>query len=98
MEEKRVVTHSLVSATLRRDTYLLPLEHADIYAGNNKSTTDMRVEVRHCLGEAKARAFYTAPKTKRGRGRGWSSDESFDQVEWGKLTATLDQKPDMYGI
>ena len=38
-----------------------------------------------------------APKTKRGTGLGWS-DERFDQVEWGKLAATLNQKPDMYGI
>ena len=94
---KAAVTRSLMSATPRKDKYLLPLEHAAVYVGDAKSTTDVSAEVRHCLGKAEARAFYTAPKTKRGRGLGWS-DERFDQVEWGKLAATLDQKPDMYGI
>ena len=68
-----------------------------MHVTNVKSSTDVSVEVRHCLEEAGARAFYTAPKTKRDGGRGWSN-KRFDQVEWGKLAATLDQKPDMYGI
>ena len=78
-----------MSTTPRREIYLLPLEHAAVYVGNAKPTTNMSMEVRHCLGEAEAREFYMAPKTNRGRGRGWSG-ERFDQVEWGKLVITLD--------
>ena len=44
---------SLMSAIPRKDTYLLHLEHAAIYVGDAKSTTDVSAEVNHCLGEAK---------------------------------------------
>ena len=47
---KSVVTRSLMSTIPCRDKYLLPLEHAAVYVGNAKSTTDVSVEVRHCLG------------------------------------------------
>ena len=94
---KAAVTRSLMDATPRTDRYLLSLEHEAVYVGDDKSKTDVSAEVRYCLGEAEARAFYTAPKTTWGRRLGWS-EERFDQVEWGKLASTLDQKPDMYGI
>ena len=67
---KAAVTRSLMDATPRRDKYLLPLEHAAVYVGDAKLTTDVSAEVRHCLEEAEAQAFYTAPKTKKGRGLG----------------------------
>ena len=67
---KAAVTHSMMDAGPRRDKYLLPLEHAAVYIGDAKPTTDVSAEVQHCLGEAEAQAFYTAPKTKKGRGLG----------------------------
>jgi hypothetical protein len=72
------------------------VEHAAVYVRNTKSTRDVSTEVRHYLREAEARAFYSAPK-KRGKGLGWTN-ERFDQVDWRKLGAALDQKPDMNGI
>jgi hypothetical protein len=45
-----------------------------VYISDKKSTTDVSTEVRHCLGEAEAHAFYTAPATKRGRGLGWTNE------------------------
>jgi hypothetical protein len=48
----------------------LTLEHVVVYAGNDKSTTDMSAEVYHYLEEVEALAFYTAPNTKKGRGMG----------------------------
>ena len=49
------------------------------------------------MGEAEARRFYTAPLKKRGGGLGWSK-ERFNQVAWESLYATLEPKPDMYGV
>ena len=69
---KAAVRRSLMGATPRKDRYLLPLEHAAVYVGNDKSTTDVSAEVRYYLGVAETRVFYTAPKTRRGRGLGWS--------------------------
>ena len=68
---------------------MLPLEQAVVYAGNTKSITNMSEGVSHSLGEAGLYVFYTAPKTKRIGGIGWS-DKRIDQVEWRKLAATLD--------
>ena len=61
---KAVMTRSLMSVTMHRDKYLLPLKYAAMYVENPKFTTDVSAKVCHCLEEAEARAFYTIPKTK----------------------------------
>jgi hypothetical protein len=53
--------------------------------------------VRFCLGEEEARAFYTAPRKNKGGGLGWS-DYRFNQVAWGSLDAPLASKPDRYSL
>jgi hypothetical protein len=43
-----------MGATPCRDKYLLPLEHAAVYIGDIKWTTDVSAEVKHFLGETEA--------------------------------------------
>ena len=53
----------------RRNKQLLPLERAAVFVnGGGELTSDVGEEVRFYLGEEEARAFYTAPSTKEGRG------------------------------
>jgi len=68
---------------------------AAVSIDNVKCTTDVAKEVRFCLGEVEARAFYTALKSKGGLG--WSH-QRFNQVCWWALELTLAKKPDRYGL
>ena len=84
-------------APAQRGKQLLPLERAAVFVEGNKITTDVAEDVRFCLGLEEARAFYTAPKRRRGGGLGWTQHR-FDQVSWKSLDATLKTKPDNFGL
>ena len=55
-----------------RGAQLLPLEKAAVLVDGYKLTSDAAGEVRFCLGEQEAKAFYTAPRRRRGGGLGWT--------------------------
>ena len=61
--DQPAVHHSFFGAPTPRGKQLLPREKAAVFVGGNKLTTDVAAEVRLCLGEGEARAFYTAPNT-----------------------------------
>ena len=92
---KSGVDRSLATPLPRRGRQILPLEKAAVFANGHKLTTDVSKEVRYCMGEEEARAFYTAAKSKGGLG--WSA-ERFNLVDFKSLDKTLASKPDMYGI
>ena len=92
---KSGVDRSLATPLPRRGRQTLPLEKAAVFAHGHKLTTDVSKEVRYCMGEEEARAFYTADKSKGGLG--WSV-ERFNLVDFKSLDKTLASKPDMYGI
>lgn len=77
---------------------LLPLEKAAIFVnGGEKLTSDVGEEIRFYLGKEEARAFYTAPNTKEGKGLGWSAMR-FNAVDWRAINDCLATKSDMFGL
>ena len=61
---KSAVSRSMMNSLPARGQQLLPMETAAVFVDGVKLTTDVAKEVRFCLGEQEARAFYTAPKKK----------------------------------
>ncbi len=96
-QAKAAVHRSFLGAPTSRGEQLLPLEKAAVFVGGNKLTTDVAAEVRFCLGEGEARAFYTAPNTPEGQGRGWTPAR-FNAVDWEGISTCLDTKSEMYGL
>jgi hypothetical protein len=62
-----------------------------------KLILDVGEEVRFYLGKEEARAFYTAPATKEGKGLGWTSSK-FNAVDWRGIDNCLATKSEMYGL
>lgn len=96
-QAKAAVHRSFFGAPTSRGEQLLPLEKAAVFVGGNKLTTDVASEVRFCLGEGEARAFYTAPNTPEGQGRGWTPAR-FNAVDWEGISTCLETKSEMYGL
>ena len=95
---KAAVSRSMEGPALPdRGRQLLPLERAAIFIDGCKCTTDVADNVQFCLGDEDARAFYTAPKKKKGGGLGWSKHR-FNQVSWASMDSALASKPDRYSL
>jgi hypothetical protein len=79
----------------------LLFEKAAIVLNGIKLKTDVRAEVRYCLGKEEAERFHTKARsvirgTNRG-GLGWSL-ERFHAVSWTGIDAGLKPKPDMFQL
>ena len=98
-QQLNVICDELANGAVERARTVLPFESIAVVLDGIKLTSDVRLEVRYCLGKEDAKRFYSKQRdvvrgTNRG-GLGWSS-KRFHSVAWHSLDAMLKSKPDMF--